>query len=87
MKDPDEKLSTYFKPFESNSYNEEQKQTGETFRDPNLSIDSMREMKHKQCEWIAAIESTLREMNQVPDHLKAWNEFTPSFSFDLNSFG
>ena len=59
----------------------------ETFRDPNLLIDSIKGMISKQQERIKAIQVKLNEMNQIKEHLKASNKFIPNVSFDQKSFG
>jgi 5-methylcytosine-specific restriction endonuclease McrA len=57
----------------------------ETFRNPNLLIQTIREMQQKQDESLKNIQLKLNEMNQVRDHLKATNEFqSNSTSFNQN---
>ena len=61
--------------------------TEQTFRDPNLLIDSIRELNLKQIETIKTIQSKLVEMVQVKEDLKASNEFKPYLSFSKDLFG
>jgi hypothetical protein len=64
----------------------------ETFRNPNLLIESIRDMQLKQEESLRDIQSKLNEMNQVNDNLEATNEFKPNLSLlnqeeDTSLFG
>jgi hypothetical protein len=52
----------------------------ETFRNPNLLIESIRDMQQKQEESLKDIQLKLNEMNQVKDNLKATNGFQPNLS-------
>ena len=52
----------------------------ELFRDPNLLIQSIKEMLQKQEESLNEFQSKLTEMNQIKDDLKATNEFKPNLS-------
>jgi hypothetical protein len=57
----------------------------ETFRDPNLLIQSIKEMQEKQEESLKDIQLKLNEIKEVNYHLKATNEFMPNSSlFDQN---
>jgi len=57
----------------------------ETFRDPNLLIQSIKEMQRKQEESLKDIQSKLNETKEVNYHLKATNKFKPNLSlFDQN---
>jgi hypothetical protein len=52
----------------------------ETFRNPNLLIESIREMQHKQEESLKDIQFKLNQMTIVKDNLKATNGFMPNIS-------
>jgi len=52
----------------------------ETFRDPNLLIQTIQDMQCKQEESLKYIELKLNEMNQVKDNLIATNKFKPNLS-------
>jgi hypothetical protein len=58
----------------------------EKFRDPNLLIESIRDMQLKQEESSRDIQSKLNEMNQVKDNLIATNYFKPNLP-SLNQEG
>ena len=50
----------------------------ETFQNPNLLIETIKEMQQKQRESLNEIQLKLNEMNQVKVHLKATNHFKPN---------
>jgi hypothetical protein len=52
----------------------------ETFRHPNLLVETILDMQQKQEESLRDIQSKLNEMNQVNDNLEATNEFKPNLS-------
>jgi hypothetical protein len=52
----------------------------ETFRNPNLLIQSIKEMKRKQEEPLKDIQFKLNETKEVNYYLKATNEFKPKLS-------
>jgi hypothetical protein len=57
----------------------------EIFRDPNLLIQSIKEMQRKQEESLKDIQLKLNEIKEVNYQLKTTNEFKPKFSsFDQN---
>jgi hypothetical protein len=58
----------------------------ETFRNPNLLIESIRDMQQKQEESLNKIQLKLNEMNQVKDNLIATNYFKPNLP-SLNQEG
>jgi hypothetical protein len=58
----------------------------ETFRHPNLLVETILDMQQKQEESLRDIQSKLNEMNQVSDNLEATNEFKPNLS-SLNQEG
>jgi hypothetical protein len=55
-------------------------QIEETFRNPNLLIQSIKEMQQKQETALNAIQSKLNEITLVKDTLIATNYFQPTFS-------
>jgi hypothetical protein len=52
----------------------------ETFRNPNLSIETIKEMQQKQEESLFEIQFELNQMNRVKDDLMATNYFKPNLS-------
>ena len=57
----------------------------ETFRNPNLLIESIRDMQQKQEESLNDIQIKLNQMSKIKDNLKATNEFkSNSTSFNQN---
>ena len=52
----------------------------ETFRNPNLIIETIKEMQSKQEESLNEIQFKLDEINQVKVHLEATNYFIPNLS-------
>ena len=67
----------------SKSLEHELNQIEETFRDPNLLIQSIKEIQRKQEESLNDIQLKLNEIKEVNYHLKATNEFKPNL-FSLN---
>ena len=90
LKSFNEKLDASLNNYEANSsVDDELKEMEKTFRNPNLLIESIKEMHLKQEETISIIQSNINEMSQVRENLKTSNEFKPNLSFQLNqtSFG
>jgi hypothetical protein len=52
----------------------------DTFRDPNLLIQTIKEMQHKQDESLKDIQLKLNEIKQAKDNLEATNVFKPNLS-------
>jgi hypothetical protein len=50
----------------------------EKFRDPNLLIETIKQMQRKQEESLIDIQLKLTEMNRVKDNFKILNEFRPN---------
>jgi hypothetical protein len=63
---------------ETQSVEDKLNEVEETFRNPNILIQSIKEMKQKQEESLKDIQLKLDEMNQVKDDLKASNQFKPN---------
>jgi hypothetical protein len=82
-----DKLEASLKSFETKSIEASLKETEDTFRNPNLLIESIREMPRKQEESIAELKMKLDEQSQVKDNLIRMNEFKPNLSFSQDSFG
>jgi hypothetical protein len=58
-------------------------QIEETFRNPNLLIETIKAIQQKQGDSLKEIQFILNQMHQVKDDLKATNEFKPNlFSFN-----
>jgi hypothetical protein len=71
-------LKEHFSSFDlTQSLEHELNQIEESFRQPNLLIQTIRAMQRKQEESLNGIQSKLNEMNQVNDHLKEINQFKP----------
>ena len=84
LKSLNEKWDDSLKPFEIKSIEEELKVMEEKFRDPNLLIESIREMQRKQQEAIETIQLKLNEMNSIKkDYLKESNEFISIISISF----
>jgi hypothetical protein len=81
----EDKLNASLKSFGTKSLEQSLKETEETFRNPNLLIESIREMLLEQEEAITELKLKLDDQCQVKDILKNMNEFTPK-SFDQDSF-
>jgi hypothetical protein len=52
----------------------------DTFRNPHLLIEKIKQMQRNQDESLKEIQVKLNQMNQVKDHLKASNGFKPNLS-------
>ncbi len=50
----------------------------ETYRDPNLLIQTIQEMQQKQHESLKDIQLRLNQMNKIKDDLNASNQFKPN---------
>ena len=87
LKSFNEKFSESFKAFDIKSLDEDLKEFEEKLRDPQLLIESMREIQIKQEKTIETMQFKLNEMSQVEKHLKASNEFKPNLSFRKDFFG
>jgi hypothetical protein len=57
----------------------------DTFRNPNLLIETIKEMQQKQEESLNEIQSKLTEMNRVKVIIMVTNEFKPNTSFSFTS--
>ena len=82
LKNLNEELNASLKQLNIKSLNESLTHVEETFRDPNLLIESIQGIYLKQKKAVASIQSILDEMFQVKNNLKASNEFKPSLSFN-----
>ena len=81
LKNLKERFQVIFSSFEKSKPLEgELNEIEELFRDPNLLIQSIKEMQQKQEESLNEFQSKLTEMNQVKDDLKATNGFKPNLS-------
>jgi hypothetical protein len=56
-------------------------QIEETFRNPNILTESIKEMQRKHEESLKEIQSKLNQMTKIKDNLEAANEFKPNSSF------
>jgi hypothetical protein len=87
LKSLEDKLEASLKSFETKSLEQSLKETEETFRNPNLLIESIREMQRQQEEAIEELKLKLDEQSQVKSNLIDTNEFKPNLSFNQDSFG
>jgi hypothetical protein len=62
------------------SLENELNQIEESFRNPNLLIETIQAIQQKQEDSLKEIQIKLNEMNQVKDGLKATNKFKPNLS-------
>jgi predicted nucleic acid-binding Zn-ribbon protein len=62
----------------SKSLDKELEEIEELFRNPNLLIQSIKDLQQRQEESLKEIQSKLNEINQVKVDLKAANEFVKS---------
>jgi hypothetical protein len=65
---------------ESKSLDKELEETEELFRNPNLLIQSIKDLQQIQEESLKEIQSKLNKINQVKVDLKATNEFEPNLT-------
>ena len=84
LKNLNEKLE---KDFETESVDTEFKKLQNSFRNPNIKTETIREIQLKQEETISDLKSKLNEMSQIKDYLKALNGFKPNIDFDKDLFG
>ena len=63
---------------ETQSLEDKLNELEETFRNPNILIQSIKDMQQKQEESLRDIQSKLKELNQVKDHLIATDYFKPN---------
>jgi len=87
LKSIEDQLEASLRSFETTSLAHSLKEAEELFRNPNLLIQSIREMQRQQEEAIVELKSKLDEQSQVNDELTRMNEFTPNVSFNKDSFG
>jgi hypothetical protein len=87
LKSLEDQLEASLKSYETKSLEQSIKETEDTFRNPNLLIQSIREMPRKQEEAIAELKLKLNEQSQVKDNLIRMNEFKPNLSFSQDWFG
>jgi hypothetical protein len=87
LKSLEDKLEASLKSNKTISLAQSLEETEETFRNPNLLIESIREMQRKQEELITELKLRLDEQSQVKDEFIRMNEFIPNLSFSQDSFG
>jgi hypothetical protein len=74
-------LKEYFSLFNTTkSLENEMTKLEDTFRDPNLLIETIREMQQKQEESLNEIQIKLNEIDQVKEFCEETNEFKPNLS-------
>jgi hypothetical protein len=87
LKSLEDNLNASLKSFETKSLEQSLIETEETFRNPNLVIESIRDIQRKQEESSAELRLKLNEQSQVKDNLIKMNEFKPNLSFSQDWFG
>jgi hypothetical protein len=85
LKSLEDNLSAFLKSFQTTSLEQRLNETEDTFRNPNLLIESIRDMQRQQEEAIAELKLRLDEQSQV--NLVEMNEFKPNLLFNQESFG
>jgi hypothetical protein len=81
LKNLNESFQVNFSSFEkSKPLKDELNEIEELFRDPNLQIETIKEMHQKQEKSLNEFQLKLNEMTQINDDLKATNEFQPNVS-------
>jgi hypothetical protein len=81
LKNLKESFKENFSSFEkSKPLEDELNEIEELFRDPNLQIETTKEMHQKQEKSLNEFQLKLNEMTQINDDLKATNEFQPNLS-------
>jgi hypothetical protein len=81
-----DKLEASLKSFETTSLEQNLKETEESFRNPNLLTESIRDMQRQQEDALAELKLKLDEQSQAKDILINMNEFKPK-SITQDSFG
>jgi hypothetical protein len=87
LKSLEDKLNASLRSFETKSLEQSLKETEESFRNPNVLIESIREMQRQQEEAIVELRLKLNEQSQVKENLISMNEFKPNLSFSQDFFG
>jgi hypothetical protein len=87
LKSLEEQLNASLKSFETKSLEQSLKETEESFRNPNLLTESIRDMQRHQEDAISELKLKLNEQSKVKDNLIQMNEFKPNLSFSQDSFG
>jgi hypothetical protein len=87
LKSLEDNLNASLKSFETKTIEQTLKETEDTFRNPNLLIESIQEMQRQQEVAIAELKLKLNKQSQVKDNLVQMNEFKSNFSFSQDSFG
>jgi hypothetical protein len=87
LKSLEDKLEPSLKSFETKSLEQSLKETDESFRNPNLLLESIREIPRTKEEVIVELKMKLDEQSQAKNILIKMNEFTPNVSFSQDSFG
>jgi len=87
LKSLNDNIDVSLKMFEKKSYDMELKEIDDEFRNPNLLIESIKQMQLKQQKDVAKIQIELNKMMQANRNLKASNEFKSDLIFDKELFG
>jgi hypothetical protein len=69
------------------TYDEKIQHLNETFRNVNLSHDTLKQMLNERNEFNSDIHSKLNQLNEINEHLKASNTFKPISNLSQSTFG
>ena len=87
LKSLNENIEASLKSYEIKSTENDLNKLEQTFQDPNLLIETIREMCQKQTESLKTIHSIMDEVSQVEEFIKASNQFKENLSFSKDLFG
>jgi hypothetical protein len=87
LKSLNDNIEVSLKMFEKKNYDVELKEIDDKFRNPNLLIESIKEMQLKQKKDVAEIQIELNKMMQANKNLKSSNEFKSDLIFNKELFG
>ena len=89
LKELEQKYSNSLNAFKVESFDFDKAQTilNETFRDVNLSAESIKKLQSKQDEALSSIKSKIDQLNHFEKFVIKTNEFRANLSFDTDSFG
>ena len=80
LKSLNENIEASLKSYEIKSTENNLNKLEQTFHDPNLLIETIREMCQKQTDTLKTIHSIMDEVSQVEEFLKASNQFKENLS-------
>ena len=87
LKSIGEKYEASLNFFNAKTLGEDLKELEDTFRNPKLLIESIREAQIKQEEAVLRLKLNLNELRKVKKHLETFNDFKANLCFNQESFG